>query len=230
VPSGHCADLAQHLHLVESRVVLNDAPVHDLEVIDEAQIQIVARCWDRAVRPDEVAGIRGGSDPSERARRIVGENSPIPRRREGSSKVDDQQKRDQIVRIFDILNRRELDELDAIFDASYVDHSPMGELCGVEPFKQMLGSWLAAFPDSRFEVSNIVVDGDLAAWQARFTGTNSGSLAGMPATGKAVDVLAVHMGRINEEGRPIEHWTGNDMLAMLQQLGLAPSLAPAPTG
>lgn len=53
---------------------------------------------------------------------------------------------------------------------------------------------------------------------------------GVPPTGKSVDVLGLHMGRLSDDGRPIEHWIGNEMMMMMmmQQLGLAPSMdAPA---
>jgi predicted ester cyclase len=144
--------------------------------------------------------------------------------------MNQQEKKEQIERIFELFNRRELDELDAIFHPDYVDHTPMGEIAGVGAFKEFLGSWLAAFPDARFTVTQVIVEDDMAAWRARFVGTNTGSLMGMPATGKAVDVEALHMGRLSADDRPVEHWTGNDMLAMLQQLGIVPDLAAAPAG
>src|SRR5437588_530155 len=142
--------------------------------------------------------------------------------------MDQQQKKDQVRRIFDVLNRRAFDELDEIFHPDYVDHTPMGDVQGVTGFKEYVQGWLEAFPDAKFEVSNIIVEGDLAAWQPRFTGTNTGPLMGMPPTAKAVDVLGLHMGRLSEDGRPIEHWVGKDVLLMMQQLGLAPQMgAPA---
>ena len=142
--------------------------------------------------------------------------------------MNDDEKKAQIQRIFDVFNRRTLDELDTIFHPDYVDHSPMGPVRGVAAFKQFLSAWLEAFPDARFEVSNIIVEGPTAAWQSRLVGTNTGSLMGMPPTGKSVDVTAVHMGRLSDDDRPLEHWTGNDMLIMLQQLGIVPDLAAAP--
>jgi predicted ester cyclase len=143
--------------------------------------------------------------------------------------MDDAQKTAQIERIFDIFNRKALDELDSIFHPDYVDHSPMGDVQGIDAFKQLVSVWLAAFPDAHYECYSIIVDGPVAAWRARFRGTNSGSLMGMPPTGKSVDVESVHMGRLADDDRPIEHWTGNDMLLMLQQLGLAPEMS-APVG
>ena len=141
--------------------------------------------------------------------------------------MNDQEKKDQIARIFDLFNERDLDALDDVFHADYVDHSPMGDIEGLPAFKEFVRAWMHAFPDGRFEVSNVIVEGDLAAWQARFTGTNEGPLMGMPPTGKSVDVLGLHMGRIDAEGRPVEHWTGNDQLLMMQQLGLVPQMTGA---
>ena len=141
--------------------------------------------------------------------------------------LSQEQKRAQIEQVFDTLNRRAYDELDEIFHPDYVDHTPIGDLHGVEAFKDYVRSWIEAFPDARFELQNIVVDGDLAAWQPRFRGTNTGPLMGMPPTGKSVDVLGLHMGRLSNDGRPIEHWVGNDMLLTMQQLGLVPQTAAA---
>jgi predicted ester cyclase len=140
--------------------------------------------------------------------------------------MDDVEKKAQIEQIFDCFNRRDLDALAGIFHPDYVDHSPMGDIHGVPAFTEFVGGWLDAFPDCRFELSNIIVEGDLAAWQARFTGTNSGSMMGMPATGKRVDVTSIEMGRLGSDDRPIEHWTGNVQLMLLQQLGLEPSARP----
>jgi len=143
--------------------------------------------------------------------------------------MDHDQKKAQIERIFDIFNRRAFDELDAVFHPDYVDHTPLGDLRGVAAFKDYVKEWLEAFPDGRFEVSNIIVEGDLAAWQPRFVGTNTGSLMGMPATGKSVDVTGLHMGRLGDDDRPIEHWIGNDMLLTMQQLGIVPDPTAAAT-
>jgi predicted ester cyclase len=142
--------------------------------------------------------------------------------------MDQQEKKAQIERVFDALNRRALDELDDIFHPDYVDHTPMGDLEGVPAFKAWAKGWLDAFPDAEFGISNIIVEGDLAAWQPRFSGTNTGPLMGMPPTGRRVDVVGLHMGRLSEDGRPIEHWDGNDMLLLMQRLGLVPEMSGAP--
>jgi predicted ester cyclase len=144
--------------------------------------------------------------------------------------MDQEQKKAQIEHVYDVFNRRALDELDEVFHPDYVDHTPNGDVRGVRAFKEYLQTWLAAFPDAKFEATDIIVEGDRAAWLSQLTGTNTGSLMGMPPTGKSVHVTGVHMGRLSDDERPIEHWTGNDMIMLMQQLGLVPDMAAAPAG
>jgi len=75
---------------------------------------------------------------------------------------------------------------------------------------------------------NVILQGDWDAWQARFTGTNPGSPNGMPPSGKSVDVLQLHMGRLGADGKPAEHWTGNDVFVLLTQLGVIADMTAAP--
>jgi predicted ester cyclase len=142
----------------------------------------------------------------------------------------DQVLKAQIELIYDVLQRRAYDELDGVFHPDYVEHTPMGDFRGVAAFKEYVKGWLDAFPDAKFELSNVIGEGDFAAWQARFVGTNTGPLLGMPPTGQTIDVVAVSMGRRSEDGRPIEHWTGNDMLMIMQQLGLVAEMPGAVGG
>jgi predicted ester cyclase len=146
------------------------------------------------------------------------------------------QKKARIEEIFDHFNRRDLDRIDGILHPDYVGHLRWGDIRGIPALKEFVQTcWLNPFPDAWFEVSNIVVDGDLAAWQVRFTGTNTvgiapacltglpsahaallqWSLMGMPPTGATVDVVNLHIGRLGERDRLIEHWTANDHLAIL---------------
>jgi predicted ester cyclase len=50
---------------------------------------------------------------------------------------------------------------------------------------------------------------------------------GMPATGRSVDVQLIYILRFDEDGLVAENWGVVDMLAMMQQLGVAGVSAPA---
>ena len=82
-------------------------------------------------------------------------------------------------------------------------------------------AWKAAFPDARGVIENRLVAGNQAAGEVVWSGTNTGSLNGMPPTGKGVQVRAVLV--LTEEGGKIaraRHYL--DIAGMMGQLGLAP--------
>jgi steroid delta-isomerase-like uncharacterized protein len=54
-------------------------------------------------------------------------------------------------------------------------------------------AWSEAFPDSRGTITSRVIEGNKAAAEVVWRGTNRGSLMGNPPTGKAVEVRAVVM-------------------------------------
>lgn len=125
------------------------------------------------------------------------------------------------------LGKGNLDALDAVFDAAYTDHGPFGDATGLDAFKAMVAQWREAFPDVRYTYSDVIQDGDRAAWRSTMTGTHLGDLPGIPATGRRVDLQAIDMGT-SRDGRAFEHWTAMDRLALLEQLGVLPTGAGTP--
>jgi ketosteroid isomerase-like protein len=127
-----------------------------------------------------------------------------------------------IRRIFDTFNSKDLDAIDELFTEDYVDHGPMGDLVGRDGLKAMMGQWLAAVPDAHTSVEHLTVDGDMAAWVVRTTGTHTGDSLGFPATGMKFETISANIGRIRD-GRAAEHWSEQGMFPMLVQLGVIPS-------
>ena len=123
-------------------------------------------------------------------------------------------------RMFDeVINGGNLDLIDELFDADYVDHGPLGDMTGVAAFKQMVAQWRAAVPDVHCEVDHLVGDGDLVAWVVNTTGTHTGDDLGIPATGKSFATSSANVARFRD-GVCVEHWAEQGMLPMLIQLGL----------
>jgi predicted ester cyclase len=71
-------------------------------------------------------------------------------------------------------------------------------------------------------IDDLLTDGDRFASRTTVTGTPTGDLMGMPATGKRIGVEAVDIGRI-ENGQAKECWGGLNMYSMLSQLGVIPA-------
>lgn len=78
-----------------------------------------------------------------------------------------------------------------------------------------------AFPDLRITINRAVAEGDLVVLHITSSATMEGEFAGMPPSGKQATWDAVHIERVRD-GRIVEHWTVQDQLGMLQQLGLIP--------
>jgi steroid delta-isomerase-like uncharacterized protein len=127
--------------------------------------------------------------------------------------------------IYEAINTGNLAMLDELVAPDYTEHSEGFQ--GVEPFKQQLAAFRAAFPDLRVTVDEVLLaEGGRFASRTTVTGTHTGDLMGMPATGRHISVEAVDIGRV-ENGRAKERWGGLNMYSMLTQLGVIPAPPPS---
>jgi predicted ester cyclase len=133
-----------------------------------------------------------------------------------------------IHRLVDAHNRHDPEAATACFTPDISNH---GRAAGREGMAAIYRSLYQAFPDYRFEVEQLLVDGDWATAVYRQTGTHRGTpdlpvlgglLHGVPPTGNSVSVLNIHVYRI-ADGLIAEHRAVRDDLGMMQQLGLLPS-------
>ena len=113
---------------------------------------------------------------------------------------------------------------DELIAEDIVYHGPamLGEVRGREGFKQLLGVFRAAFPGFETEVKQLVAEGDVvAAWHTH-RGRHTGEFAGVPPTGKAVEVDGLELLRVRD-GRIAAFWHMDDFLGLMQQLGAVPA-------
>jgi predicted ester cyclase len=122
--------------------------------------------------------------------------------------------------IYQAINTGDLALLDKFVAPGYIEHSEGFQ--GIEPFRQQITAFRAAFPDLRVTIQDLLTDGDRFASRTSVTGTHTGDLMGMPATGKRISVEAVDIGRI-ADGQAQERWGGLNMYSMLTQLGVIPA-------
>jgi steroid delta-isomerase-like uncharacterized protein len=126
--------------------------------------------------------------------------------------------------IYEAVNTGNVALLDKLVAPDYIEHSEGFQ--GVEPFRQQIITFRAAFPDLHVTIEDLITDGDRFASRTTVTGTHTGDLMGMPATGKHISVQAVDIGRI-ENGQAKERWGGLDMYTLLTQLGVIPAPQPS---
>ncbi len=96
---------------------------------------------------------------------------------------------------------------------------PFSGLAGVQ---QLSGIFRTAFPDIKMVFEDMLADGDKVAGRFVLTGTNTGSLMGMPPSGKSVNVTATGILQI-QGGKVTETWVNLDTLGLMQQVGAIPA-------
>jgi steroid delta-isomerase-like uncharacterized protein len=131
-------------------------------------------------------------------------------------------------RLYDLISAGDVDAFGELLADDFVEHE---ETPGLAPTKDGVKSFfrmqLAAFPDLRMAVEDVVADGSKVVARVRYTGTQHGEFMGMPATGKSVDVQLIDIFRFGDDGRVGEHWGVIDLMTMMQQLGVVPAGPPA---
>ena len=111
---------------------------------------------------------------------------------------------------------------DELVAADFVDHNPLPGLPPTaEGFKQSFAVIRAAMPDMTYTIEDVIAEGDKVVVRWTTSGTNTGEMLGMPATGKKATVTGIDIFRV-QDGKLAEFWLSWDQLGMLQQLGMIP--------
>jgi PhnB protein len=100
-----------------------------------------------------------------------------------------------------------------------VDHSPDPDMRpGREGILDAFALLRGGFPDYRFTVEDIVVEGDRATCRFTARGTHRGAFMGLPPTHRSVMLPGIDLLRI-VDGKLAERWGAVDTGAFMQQLG-----------
>jgi len=82
--------------------------------------------------------------------------------------------------------------------------------------------WLRrVFSDQRWEINQVVGEGDTVVVYATHRARHTGDLMGIPPTGREVAYDYVHIVRF-EAGKVVEHWGVRDDMTLMRQLGVLP--------
>ncbi len=124
-------------------------------------------------------------------------------------------------RLFEeVTNGHNLDVLEELVAEDVVNHAATEEhKRGIEGFRHVMEWGHTLLPDGRYEVLNMIAEGDMVACRVRASGTMQGEMFGIPPTGKSFSAEHVHWHRI-EDGKLVERWAVRDDLGTLIQLGI----------
>ena len=96
---------------------------------------------------------------------------------------------------------------------------PPSPIRGREEVRQALGIALAAFPDLRFEVEQILASGDYVVARVRSTGTHKANFRGIAPTNQSVSWRSCNVVEIRN-GKMFRSRVYSDNASLLQQLGV----------
>jgi len=129
-----------------------------------------------------------------------------------------------IGRLAELWNTGNLAIADEIFDADLVNHNPNNPgVINSESYKGYVPVIRTGFPDFHVAADDLVAEGEKVAFRWTIIATHQGELMGIPATGIQVVWTGITMARF-ADGKIVEMWWSEDMLGMLQQLGVIPPM------
>jgi predicted ester cyclase len=127
-----------------------------------------------------------------------------------------------------MFNDGDLDYVDDAVAPGAVDHQEEPGTDFAAHLKHVIATLRDAFADLRFELHEVLAEGDVVACRSTMTGTHGGALrigpmAALPVEGRRVEVAHMHFFRYDDAGRVTDLWHVWNTLMLARQLG-----APAP--
>ena len=121
--------------------------------------------------------------------------------------------------VHEVLNEGDYSAMRELVHTDYVYRSPDRELNGPEALEDLLTAYRTGLPDMNTSVDDLVVSGDKVVISITLTGTHTGDLMGIPATGRRLSVHGMVLSRLEDE-RIVEEREVLDTFGMYQQLGV----------
>ena len=108
---------------------------------------------------------------------------------------------------------------------NYFDHESQvdpvkSKLRGPEAFIDTVKVLQSAFADLHYEEQEVFAAPDKVAVVTRVTGEHTGNFFVIPPSGNKIDYQAVHIFKIGDDGKIVEHKAVRDDLLLMMQLGV----------
>lgn len=124
------------------------------------------------------------------------------------------------------LDKHQPDLLDKVLDEQWIDTpAAPGQGAGRAGMKGAMAGYYATFPDFRVVNADFVAQDGKVLVRSTIRATQRGSFAGIPATDKAITIMAMDLHEICH-GRVVRTWHVEDWLSGLFQMGALPLSNP----
>ena len=127
------------------------------------------------------------------------------------------------------MNDHHADRYASLLDEGYVGESDAvpAPVRGREAARQMMQSYLTAFPDVHYDVESMMASGDSVITRWKATGTHKGELAGVAPTNRRMELHGCTVSEY-KNGKVMRAWLYWDTGHLLRQIGVTvPALGKA---
>ena len=118
----------------------------------------------------------------------------------------------------EIFPANDLQALREVIDEDFVNHeAPAGTPPGLGAITMFMSILNEAFSDQRWDIQDVLAEGDKVVIRCTHAGTHTGTFLGVPATGRRFAYRQMHIIRLRN-GKGVEHWAVRDDASLMQQL------------
>jgi predicted ester cyclase len=118
--------------------------------------------------------------------------------------------------------------VDQVVSLEFRSHDwPEGQT-GPRAFRDYYSAIRSAVPDGRYEVDDLIAEGDRVVVRWRLLGTHEGSFGGIAPTGRMITLKGIAIYRL-ENGKLMERWVVTDLHGLLEEIGASSPYVTNPT-
>ena len=108
--------------------------------------------------------------------------------------------------------------VDEVVSEQFTSHDwPAGGPTGPQAFRNYYSAIQKAVPDARYEVDDLIAEGDRVVVRWRLLGTHKGAFRGIAPTGRPITLKGIAIYRV-EDGKLMERWVVSDIYGALEEV------------
>jgi len=110
---------------------------------------------------------------------------------------------------------------DDVVSPQFTSHDWPEGATGPKAFRDYYSAIRSALPDARYEVDDLIAEGDRVVVRWRLLGTHKGAFRGIAPTGRPLALKGIAIYRV-DGGKLMERWVVSDLYSVLEEIGALP--------
>jgi predicted ester cyclase len=108
--------------------------------------------------------------------------------------------------------------VDEVVSPLFTSHDwPKSSSTGSKGFRDYYSAIRSAVPDARYEVDDLIAEGDKVVVRWRLLGTHKGDFRGIAPTGREIELKGIAIYRL-DGGKLMERWVVSDLHGLLEEI------------